>query len=82
MLYYTVVNVLSFILFFVDKRKAVRNKYRIPESTLLMSEIIGGCFGGYLSMHIFHHKTKKFKFHFISILSMLIHIIIIFKFVL
>lgn len=82
MLYYAIVNLISFCLFFIDKRKAIRNKYRIPETTLLSSELIGGCFGGYLSMHLFHHKTKKIRFHLISILSILIHIYIIFKFVL
>ena len=76
-IYYTLINLISFSMFFIDKRKAIKNRYRISEIALLMSELLGGCFGGYLSMNLFHHKTKKVKFHFVSIFSIILHIYII-----
>lgn len=54
---FLVMNVISFILFGIDKYKAVHHKYRIPERILLGSCVIGGCIGGWAGMHVFHHKT-------------------------
>ena len=46
----------------IDKRKAVRKKWRIPEFWLIALAVIGGPFGAFLGMLVFHHKTKKMKF--------------------
>ena len=62
-MYYLIsINIISFILMFIDKRKAIKNKYRVKESTLLFISLLGGCFGTLISMYLFHHKTKKLKF--------------------
>lgn len=58
-------NIFSFMLFFIDKRKAVKNKWRIPESTLILSSVFG-IIGGLFGMYLIRHKTKKPKF-FISL---------------
>lgn len=44
--YYLFINILSFILFGIDKRLAVKHKWRISEKTLLFSFILGGFIGG------------------------------------
>ena len=54
--YLLAVNILAFVLFGVDKQKACRNKWRIPEKTLILSAVIGG------SVRFFHHKTRKARF--------------------
>lgn len=51
----------AFVMFGVDKRRAVRHEWRISESTLLMLSVFGGI-GGLLGMIVFHHKTRKWKF--------------------
>lgn len=62
-MYYLIsINILSFILIFIDKQKAIHNKWRIKENPLLFISLIGGCFGTLIGMHLFHHKTKKLKF--------------------
>ena len=43
----------------IDKRRAKRNLWRIPESTLMTIAALGGSFGALIGMNIFHHKTKK-----------------------
>lgn len=53
--------VITWILFGMDKRKAVRHRRRISEATLLVLSIPGGI-GGLLGMLLFHHKTRKWKF--------------------
>lgn len=60
--YFVLINLITFIAFGVDKYKARRNKWRIPESNLIFLSIMGGSTGGMLSMLIFRHKTHKMKF--------------------
>jgi len=59
-----VVNVVTFFLYGIDKRKAKRSKWRVQESTLLWWAVFGGSIGALLGMRVWHHKTqhKKFKY--------------------
>lgn len=58
------INLLAFIVYGVDKWKARRNKWRIPEAALLGLAVIGGSVGALLGMFVFHHKTHHMKFKF------------------
>lgn len=63
MIYYLlIINFISFCFFGIDKYKSIKHRYRISERTLLFISFIGGCFGAFFSMIIFHHKTRKKKF--------------------
>ena len=65
LLYYLIViNVVTFLVYGIDKWKAKRSKWRIPEATLLVLAIIGGSIGALLGMKVWRHKTqhKKFKY--------------------
>lgn len=61
-LYLILINVITFILFTLDKKRARSRQWRIPESTLLFVSLLGGAVGGLIGMQIFKHKTKKMKF--------------------
>ncbi len=61
-LYIAAVNVISFIVMGVDKRRAVKRAFRVPESTLFVLAIIGGSIGSIAGMHLFHHKTRHWYF--------------------
>ena len=56
--YLAVINVITFGLYGLDKYRAMNNMWRIPEKTLLGAAAVGGAYGAYLGMRIFHHKTK------------------------
>ena len=58
------VNLFSFILMGIDKRRAVRDRWRIPERVLLLACVPFSALGGLMGMNVFHHKTKKPKFSF------------------
>lgn len=58
-LYYAIINLITFTTFAVDKYKAQNHRYRIPERTLFTLSLFGGAIGGLLAMHIFRHKTRK-----------------------
>ena len=59
---YLILNGIVFLVYGVDKYKAVHNKWRIPETTLLVIAVIG-VIGAFAGMHVFHHKTRKPKFY-------------------
>lgn len=63
LLYILSVNLGGFIAFFIDKKRAVRSKWRIPEVTLLTIALLGGAIGCYLGMKLFRHKTLKPLFY-------------------
>ena len=56
------INILTFLVFGIDKWKARRGKWRIPEATLIGMSIAGGSIGALLGMYLFRHKTQKRKF--------------------
>ncbi len=57
-IYLAAVNAVGFILMGIDKSKAKRRKWRIPETTLFLVAAIGGSLGSWLGMYTFRHKTK------------------------
>ncbi|BAG08744.1 DUF1294 domain-containing protein [Finegoldia magna] len=61
-IYFLIINLITFLAFLIDKRKAVHNKYRIAENVLIFLCIIGGFIGALNSMVIFKHKLYKKKF--------------------
>ena len=64
-LYYLIaINVITFFIYGINKFKAKKGKWRIPESTLLLLAIIGGSIGAWFGIKVWHHKTlhKKFKY--------------------
>lgn len=62
LIYLGVINVVTFFLYGIDKRKAKRSKWRIEESTLLWWAVLGGSIGAILGIKIWHHKTQRKKF--------------------
>lgn len=76
-IYLMAINLINFMFFAVDKRNAIKNKWRIAESVLLGLSFIGGSIGGLLAMKICRHKTKKARFSIGLPVILLIHIIII-----
>lgn len=60
--YLLIVNIVTWILYGVDKRKAIKGAWRIPEKTLILSAVIGGSVGALAGMMMFRHKTRKAKF--------------------
>lgn len=60
--YLELINLASFVLYGVDKRRARRGRWRIPESALILIAVIGGSVGALGGMYLFRHKTRKPRF--------------------
>lgn len=81
LVYLFIINATGFILMLTDKYKAQKNLWRIPESFLLWTAVLGGSFGAMIGMYAVRHKTLHLKFsiglpllfilQFISIVSVL-----------
>ena len=65
LLYYLIVlNIVTFLVYGIDKWKAKKGSWRISEATLLILAVVGGSIGALFGMKVWHHKTlhKKFKY--------------------
>ena len=58
------VNVITFVVYGIDKLKAKKGKWRVPETTLLLLAIVGGSVGAWCGVKVWHHKTMHLKFKY------------------
>ena len=75
--YLAAVNLAAFVLYGIDKYKARRGLWRIPESVLLFAASAGGSAGALLGMHVFRHKTKKPRFFIGVPVMLLLHLMLL-----
>ncbi len=61
-LYLVIINLTGFMMMGIDKRKARKRAWRIPEATLFVIALVGGSLGTTIGMHVFHHKTRHWYF--------------------
>ena len=62
--YLAAVNLIAFAVFGVDKRRAKRKQWRVPERTLFLLALLGGSLGAVCGMCTFHHKTRHWYFRY------------------
>lgn len=62
LIYLCAINLAAFLAMGLDKWKAKKNAWRIPEKTLFLLVILGGSVGGILGMQLFRHKTRHWYF--------------------
>ena len=61
-IYLIVINIIGFLIMFIDKQKAKKGAWRIPEKTIFIITALGGGIGTIAGMYIFRHKTQKLNF--------------------
>lgn len=76
--YLTIINIITIITFYIDKRNAIEKRSRIRIVTLLGLAFIGGSIGALIAMYTFRHKTRKDYFTIGVPLILIMHIILIF----
>jgi len=62
--YLIIINIVTFLVYGIDKWKARRSLWRIREASLLMLAVLGGSIGAWLGMKVWHHKTQHKKFRY------------------
>lgn len=78
--YFLLINLAGFLLMGIDKHKARRGKWRIPEKTLFLTALIGGSVGSIVGMRVFRHKTKHTAFVIGMPCILILQVILIFLF--
>ena len=62
--YLIITNIVTFLVYGLDKWKAKKSKWRIREAALLGLAVLGGSIGAWLGMKVWHHKTMHKKFRY------------------
>lgn len=70
------ISLLTFFVYYTDKRRAVKGQWRVRESVLLGLGLLGGAAGALAGMNCFRHKTKHWYFWAVNILALALHIAI------
>ena len=60
--YIVIMNIIGYAFMGIDKSKAKRGAWRIPEKWLFLAGLLGGSIGTWAGMYVFHHKTKHWYF--------------------
>lgn len=77
LLFFGLMNLASFCAMALDKRKARKGAWRVPERTLLLLDFFGGSLGGLLGMALCRHKTKHLKFQVLVPLCFVLHTVLL-----
>ena len=77
-IYIIIINVIGFLAMFIDKQKAKKGAWRIPEKTLVTIALLGGSIGGMLGMYIFRHKRHKSRCSIGFPIILVVQIVLIF----
>jgi uncharacterized membrane protein YsdA (DUF1294 family) len=75
--YIVIVNIYGFAIMGIDKKRAIRGAWRIPERSLFLTAVIGGSIGTIIGMHHFRHKTKHWYFKYGMPAILLIQVILV-----
>lgn len=75
MVIYVFINIFAFLLFGLDKYRAKKHLWRIPEKVLLITSFLGGSLGALFAMIMFSHKTKHLKFIILVPLFLVLNIV-------
>ena len=78
LIYFIIVNLITFFIYGIDKLKARKSKWRVSEATLLSLAALGGSIGAWLGMKVWHHKTlhKKFRYGVPAILLLQLALVV------
>ena len=74
LIFYAVMSFLAFFAYAKDKRKAKKQRWRVPEATLLGLGFFGGALGALLGMSLFRHKTRHWYFWAVNLLGLFLQV--------
>jgi len=80
-IYLLIISIISGIIFYSDKRNALKNLRRVPEKTLHLLELAGGVFANLILMYTIRHKNQKKSYFLYTYLILLLWLVLIFLYV-
>jgi len=79
-IYLIIMNIIGFFIMAVDKHKAKKHAWRIPEKMLFLASLVGGSIGTWAGMYVFRHKTKHWYFVIGMPLILVLHVVLVLHF--
>ena len=79
-IYLVIMNIIGFFIMAVDKHKAKKHAWRIPEKILFLASLVGGSIGTWAGMYVFRHKTKRWYFVIGMPLILAWHVVLVLHF--
>ena len=76
--YYLLINLILYFTMLLDKRRAIKDGWRIPEKNLYLLAVLGGGVGGLLAMVFKHHKNKHLDFILTYTVTAILHMVVAF----
>lgn len=73
------INIITFVVYGIDKYNAIKKKYRVSEYNLFIFAFFGGAIGALVGMRVFHHKTRKLLFWILNILFLVGWVLVLFN---
>jgi len=80
-IYLIIMNIIGFFIMAIDKHKAKKHTWRIPEKMLFLTSLVGGSIGTWAGMYVFRHKTKHWYFVIGMPLILVLHVVLILHFI-
>lgn len=74
--YYLLINVILYIVMAIDKKRAIKDGWRIPEKNMYLLAVLGGGVGGLIAMVFKHHKNKHLDFILIYTVTSILHMVV------
>ena len=76
LVYLVIINIIGFAMMGIDKKKAKKRSFRIPEASLFIIAVIGGSLGTIAGMYFFRHKPRHWYFVYGMPAILVLHIIL------
>lgn len=76
--YYVLMNLILYIAMCIDKKRAIKDGWRIPEKNLYLLAVLGGGLGGLVAMVFKHHKNRHLDFILVFTMTCILHMIVAF----
>lgn len=76
--YLSIMTIIGFFSMYIDKKRAIKHKWRTPEATLFIIALIGGSLGSTIGMRVCRHKTKHWYFVIGMPLILIAHIFLLY----
>ena len=76
--YYMIINIVLYMMMVIDKKRAIKDGWRIPEKNMFVAAVLGGGTGGLIAMVFKHHKNRHMDFILVFTMTAILHMVVAF----
>ena len=76
--YYALINIVLYVTMVIDKKRAIKDGWRIPEKNMFIMAVLGGGLGGLVAMVFKRHKNRHMDFILVFTMTAILHMLVAF----